>query len=248
MKHFIRVMSVILALGLAGCGSEKAESTGTESSVIQGCDAFEDCESGSTSAASADFKTEYESVNGTKNDEGKENRTVSIPEDNPMVISSAEEIVQKTENKETFYVYFGDALCPWCRSVIETALSEAEKAGVKTIYDVDLWDSEGRELLRDTWEIQDNSAVKTKDGTEAYYTLLEKFDAVLEEYTLSDDAGREYDTGEKRIYAPNFIYIENGEPAELVSGISAQQTDSRQELSDEILKDEEEIFSSFFSR
>ena len=51
---------------------------------------------------------------------------------------------------------------------------------------------------------------------------------------------------EKRIYALNFIYVEKGIPKKLVDGISSHQNDSREELTDEILKDEEEIFNKFF--
>ena len=77
------------------------------------------------------FKDEYESLNGTKNANGKEHRTVSIPSDNPIIISDAKEIVKMVESEESFYVYFGSKLCPWCRSVIEKALEVANMNGVK---------------------------------------------------------------------------------------------------------------------
>ena len=54
--------------------------------------------------------------------------------------------------------------------------------------------------------------------------------------------------GEKRLFAPSYIYIENGEAKKLTTGISDKQTDSRQELNDEILEDEEKHFKEFFNK
>ena len=46
------------------------------------------------------FKEEYESLNGTANDNGLEHRTVTIDENNPYVYSSGEEILEMIKNKE----------------------------------------------------------------------------------------------------------------------------------------------------
>ena len=243
----------LLCVALAGCGStssaaaSSASSSSSEAAVKQGCDAFEECV-GSTASSeeTASFKEEYEQYNGTENDSGKTYRTVTIPEDNPMKTVSAEEVVERIENGDTFYVYFGDALCPWCRSVIETAIDVSQDAGVDEIDYVDIWDESGNEVLRDTYEIQDGETVQTGEGTEAYQTLLQELDSVLDEYTLTDD-DNEYDVGEKRIYAPNYIYIEDGKAVKLVSGISDSQEDAWGELSDEMLQDEKDIFTDFFN-
>jgi hypothetical protein len=53
------------------------------------------------------FKEDYESLNGTTNDSGKEHRTISIDKDNPYETVDASKIVELMENGETFYVYFG---------------------------------------------------------------------------------------------------------------------------------------------
>ena len=50
------------------------------------------------------------------------------------------------ENKETFYVYFGDELCPWCRSVIEKFIEVAKKNDVKKVYYVKIWDDDHNEI------------------------------------------------------------------------------------------------------
>ena len=195
------------------------------------------------------FKEEYESINGSENVSGKVHRTVNINEKNPFVYTTAEDIVKKIENKETFYVYFGDKLCPWCRSVIEKFIEIANDKNIKTVYYVPIWDEDGEEIVRDKLKVNDEGNIEVvKEGTAAYKTLLEKLDNVLSVYSLSDKDGKSVDSKEKRIYAPNFIYIESGEAKKLVEGISEKQTDARQELTEEILKDEEEILNSFFNK
>ena len=57
----------------------------------------------------------------------------------------------------------------------------------------------------------------------------------------------EVKVGEKRIYAPNFIYVNNGKAVKMTEGISDKQKDAFEELSDEILEDEEKLFNEFFN-
>lgn len=63
---------------------------------------------------------------------------------------------------------------------------------------------------------------------------------------LSNEEVNKIEVGEKRIYAPNYFYISNGKVKKMVEGISDKQKDSREELTDEILKDEEEQFNDLF--
>ena len=193
-----------------------------------------------------EFKSEYESLNGVVNKNGKEHRTITISEDNPYIKTTPEEIVKKIENKETFYLYVGDPLCPWCRSVLEKSIEVAKNKGAKEIYYIEIWDAEGNEILRDKYELQEGEIVKTIEGTESYKKLLESFDSVLNEYNLKDENGEEISTGEKRIYAPNYFYIEKGVVKNMVEGVSEKQKDSREELTKEMLEDEEKIFNDFF--
>ena len=218
-KRFIYIILSILFLGvLTGCASKESK----------------------------EFKKEYEALNGHTNASGKEHRTISIPKDNPMEKVTATDIVNKINNKETFYVYFGDELCPWCRSVIEKAIEVAKKSGVKKIYYVKIWDKDGNEILRNKYTVKNEEIEETIEGTDAYNKLLEAFDSLLEEYTVTSEDGYKFELGEKRIFAPNFIYVKDGVAQKLVEGISDKQTDSRGELTDEILKDEENIFTQFF--
>ena len=192
------------------------------------------------------FKNEYEALNGKTNANGKVHRSVTIPKNNPIVISDAKEIVEMIEKEETFYVYFGSTLCPWCRSVIEKALEVANDNGIKKIYYVDIWDSEGNEILRDKYTLDENgNPVKSVDGTEEYTKLLTYFDSVLADYTYKlNDETKSF--GEKRIFAPTFIYVAKGKAIRMTTGISSNQTDARAELTDEILADEEKFFDELF--
>ena len=72
------------------------------------------------------FKEEYEELNGTiREKDGKKIRSVTIPENNPMIYSDEDEIVDMINNKETFVVYFGFEDCPWCRSIIPNLIEAA---------------------------------------------------------------------------------------------------------------------------
>jgi thiol-disulfide isomerase/thioredoxin len=188
------------------------------------------------------FKETYEVLNGTTNSKGLENRTISIDKDNPMITVDDAKIVDLINNKETFYVYFGFPSCPWCRSVIEKAIEVAKKNNIDKIYYVNILD------IRDTLEVNGTTIETVKEGSENYYKLIDLLKDVLSEYKLTDIDGNQVDASEKRIYAPNFIYVENGKAKKMIEGISSKQTESRMELSSEILQDEEEAFEEFFSQ
>ena len=217
-KKIFFIIFLITVLFITGCSNEKA----------------------------LELKKEYESMNGVEGKNGKVHRTVSIAEDNPYEKVQAKDIVDKINNKETFYVYFGDKLCPWCRSVIEKSIEVAKKKNIKKIYYVEIWNDEGEEILRDKYILENGSLNKTIEGLEEYTKLLEVFKDLLKDYTLTNEAGEKIETGEKRIYAPNYIYIEKGVPKTLITGISEKLTDSRGELTKEILEDEEKMFNEFF--
>ena len=192
------------------------------------------------------FKEEYENFNGNKNDYF-EYRNVSIDVDNPFVYSTAEGIVKMIENKETFIVYFGDPECPWCRSVIEQAIKSANNNSIKKIYYVRIWDGFHNEILRDVYELKDGVPLIKSNGTDAYYKLLEYFDEILNEYTLTDEVGKIVKVNEKRIFAPNFVFVRSGEAKELVQGISGKQESFNSSLTEDVIKEEEKIFDEFFA-
>ena len=194
-----------------------------------------------------EFKDDYEEINNQENKSGKKHREVNLSDYNKFVETTPEEIVNLINNKETFYVYFGSRLCPWCRSVIEKADEVSRLNDIDKIYYIDIWDDEASEIFRDKYEINESGElVKTVEGTKEYNFLLEKFDGFLRDYSVTSN-GKTIDTGEKRIYAPNFVFIEKGEIKKLITGKSELQKDSREELTEQMLKDEEKAFEEFFT-
>ena len=189
------------------------------------------CETEKKETSTNEFKKEYESINNTVNEKnGKKYRSVNIPDNNPMVITTAEEIVKKIEKKESFYVFFAFKECPWCRSVVEQLIKAANEKKVDTIYYVDVKD------IRDVKEIDEEGNIKTvSEGTEAYQSLLEQLGEVLEEYTLTKEEEK-IEVGEKRIYAPNLVAVYNGKARQLETGISDELEDPYGKLNDKVKK------------
>lgn len=194
------------------------------------------------------FKKEYENKNSEEIIAGENYRKLDISKNNPFIYSSGDEIVNKIENKETFYVYIGSSKCPWCRSVIEKFIEIANLNNIDKVYYVDIWGNDHEEILRDKYTLDENNKQqKTVDGTESYYKLLSYFDEFLEEYTLTTAKGKTVKVGEKRIFAPTFVYIEEGTVKKLVTGISDKQTTYNAELTNEILDDEAKTFKEFLN-
>ena len=196
------------------------------------------------------FKETYESLNG-KEIYGKKTRSISVPKDNPIKISSLKEINEMVDKKKTFYVYFGFESCPWCRSVVEKMIEVASEKGIKTIYYVDVRPGEDSydTDIRDEYAInEDGKIYLDRKGSKEYQEFQKKFKNILKDYKHGDIESLD-DTefsGAKRLGAPNFIYVKNGKPKKLITGISEKQTDGYQKLTKDILKDEEETFKDFF--
>jgi len=179
------------------------------------------------------FKNEYESLNNTKSESGKDIRNITIDEKNPMVYKTEDDIVNLINNKETFLVYFGFAKCPWCRSVLPTLLEVSKENKISTIYYVDVLN------IRDVYELDDNGNLnKTKEGTKGYNELLSLLGDKLSDYTLNGKS-----VGEKRIYAPNIVSIIDGKVDSVVTGISSLQTDGYMELTDEMVNETKNILN-----
>ena len=192
------------------------------------------------------FKEEYEGINGKETESGKTVRNLNIDNNNPFEYITDEKLLELINNKETFVVYFGFSSCPWCRSVIEEFINSAKDHSIENVYYLDIKE------IRDKYELNEShEAIRTKEGSNAYYELLNKLSNVLDDYeplTYVNAKGKtkKVTINEKRIYAPNFIYVEKGKAKKLVEGISTKQVDAREKLTDEMLKDEEKIFNEFF--
>lgn len=191
------------------------------------------------------FKSEYESVNGETQGDYKI-RELSISKKNPFIYKTAEELVELIEDKKTFVVYFGFADCPWCRSVLPSLIESAKENNIDTIYYVDV------KNIRDKYELDEkNKAVRTVEGTDAYYRLLELLDPVLSEYapltyTTKKNKTKKVTIEEKRIYAPNIVVVKNGNALQLETGTPETLTDPYMELTDGINNEIKCLFDCLF--
>ena len=80
--------------------------------------------------------------------------------------------------------------------------------------------------------IKDGEVKQTREGTTDYYKLLDKLDKELQPYTLTDDEGKEYDVGEKRIYQPFVLGVKNGSVVKSHTGTT--DLDEGQTLTDDM--------------
>lgn len=181
------------------------------------------------------FKNEYEESNGKSNSSGSIYPTVTISENNPVKYVTEAEAVDLLENG-TGVIYFGFSNCPWCRNMIGPLVTAAKEANT-TLYYLDIYD------IRSSYEIKDNELVKTKEGTEGYYKLLNLLDSELSDYVLKDDGKKEYITGEKRLYAPTVVAVKDGEVTKLHVGTVESQTDPYTKLSDEEINKLNKLFT-----
>ena len=196
------------------------------------------------------FKNEYEALNDKEEKEGQNYRTVSISENNPMKYAKASDIISKIDNKETFLVYFGYDTCPWCRLVIEELMNTASTYNINTIYYVDV------KNIRDVYSLNENhELVRTTEGTDGYYALINKLSPVLDNYEpltyeVKDKKKKTktvtVEIDEKRIYTPSVVLVKNGVPTLRTTGISKDIKDPYMELTEEMKKYAEEEFSKLF--
>ena len=197
-----------------------------------------------------DFKEEYEKVNGKTMINDIKYRTLDIDKNNPYVKVSIDEIAKKIENKETFYLYVGDPLCPWCRSGLEKMIEVANREKIETIYYVDFWDDEHNEILRDLYDVEvvgkKVNIIKTKEATEGYKILYKAVEDFIQDYTITKD-GKEYNVGVKKVYGGDHFYFNKGECEKYVSLRVPSLAKATDELTKEVLKEQEDLFTKFFT-
>ena len=209
-KFLLSLLMVIAVIGLTGCNN------GGDEKVVK-TDAIK-------------FKEEYESINGEEL-YGKKARELTIPEKNPFVYATADEIVEMMDNEETFAVYFGFNTCPWCRAAVSTLIDVANDLGLKKIYYVDVKE------IRNVLEVVDGEVTTKKEGSKGYMKLLKKLDNVLDDYELTDEDDKEVDAHMKRIYAPNIVSVVDGKAEKMTTATSDDLENPYDELTDKIIAD-----------
>ena len=190
------------------------------------------------------FKKEYESLNG-KILKGSSNKvkSLSISKTNPIKYTSYDEVIDVIK-KGTGIIYLGYPECPWCRSALPVLLEAAQDYKIDTIYYINMHDE------RDYYEVKDGKVVYKKDdngndikGTKGYFKLLKSLDSELDEYIVTDDDGKEYDTGEKRIYVPLIIFVHDGK----IVGTHLSTVDTQESGYDELTDEEYDELNGIYA-
>lgn len=160
------------------------------------------------------FKKEYESLNNTYNESSKHDYVkVEIDNDNPIVYSNYEEVVDILKNK-TGVIYFGFKECPWCRNAVPVLIDAAKELGIDKIYYYDNKDS------RDQKSLDENGNIVTeKEGTDEYKNLVE----ILKDYLPSYDGLN--DNSIKRLYYPTVVFVKDGKILSLHTSTVDSQKD-----------------------
>ncbi len=193
------------------------------------------------SADALKFVQEYESYNGQKTSAGKDYLNLDLIEDNPIVYKSDAEIVDIMK-KETALIYFGWPTCPWCRNTVGPLLEMAQENHVEKIYYVNILD------IRDSYKVENKKAVVDQKGTDAYYEILKFLDQELSDFKVTDEKGKEYATGVKRLYAPTVVAVADGTLKDIHVGTVESQEDPYVPLTKTEQKELINIFKNMYQK
>lgn len=155
------------------------------------------------SSDGARFKQEYEKYNNKSSEDGNKYQKLKISKNNKVKYITATEAIDILKNK-TGLIYMGFPNCPWCRGMLPTLLDTVKKSNQRELYYLDMTG------IRDTYEVKDYEVKKTGDGTPEYLDLLNLLDNYLDEYIIKDEDNFEYEVGEKRIYVPLVVAVQDG--------------------------------------
>lgn len=185
------------------------------------------------------FKREYEEYNNKNYDNGKEYFNVTLASKNPFKYIKEEDAV-KFLKEGTGVIYFGFPQCPWCRSLVPYLEKVAKDYGIDTIYYLNIVD------IRDTYKVEDKKAVVDKKGTDGYYAILDALKEYLTDFTITDEKGKKYSTGVKRLYAPTTVVVKKGK----VVGFNEGTVDSQAKfvaLNEDEIKELKNKLSTMFA-
>ena len=100
-------------------------------------------------------------------------------------------------------IYIGSATDETCQKIVPLLIDVVNKYHINHFYYLNIDDDVP------AFDITDEKLVKTKDGSEDYYKLLEILDPLLKEKIIKKD-GKDYKTNEKTISIPSVITVKNG--------------------------------------
>jgi len=188
------------------------------------------------------FEEEYEALNNKGNDyNDKKYLELDISKENIVDYAEEDEIVDILKDGSGV-IYFGFPNCPWCRAMINPLLETAKENGIKKIYYLNILD------IRDAYKVEDKKVLRTKEGSDAYYKILDLLSEQLSDYSVTDEKGKEYATGVKRLYAPTVVMVKNGEVKAIHVDVLESLKDPYAGLSEKQDKELREIFTSMINK
>ncbi len=132
-------------------------------------------------------------------------QVLDLPMDSPITVIPVSDALLL----ENSYLYFGANWCPHCRNMIGVLMQAAADMNADALY------ASSAEEIKTLWELDEkNEPVCTREAGPEYRELLSWLSPVLRDYTLRDSNGNLHETGEKRIYMPCIIHIQDGQPVE----------------------------------
>jgi len=182
------------------------------------------------------FKEEYEALN-----EKEGYIELDIDKSNPIEYADYDKLLEVIDNG-TAIIYLGFPECPWCRNALPVLFDVAKDKEVEVIYYMNILNE------RDSYIVEDKKLVYATDdegnekkGTKGYFKLLKALDEHLTDYVVSFE-GKEYKTGEKRIYAPTVVFVRDGE----VIGLHVSTVDSQESPKEPLTKKQyKELYSIY---
>jgi len=188
------------------------------------------------------FKEEYEALNNQGNNyNDKKYLELNIIDDNNIEYATEEEIA-KILKDGSGVIYFGFPGCPWCRAMIAPLLEEASKNGINKVYYLNILD------MRDAYKVENKKVLRTKEGSDSYYKILDSLSEYLKDYSITDAKGKEYATGVKRLYAPTVVMVKDGEVKAFHEDVVASLKDPYQGLTNEQDQELRNIFNDMISK
>ena len=182
------------------------------------------------------FRTEYAELNNQTNESnGKTYPTVDLNNNNPFVYASVDDIKNLFDNG-TGVIYFGFPTCPWCRNLVPVLNEAVNNTSIEKVYYYNI------KSIRSSISFDDNNKLVNEKGDDFYYYLLDKLDSYLTEYTIKDKNNKDYDTKEKRLYAPTVVFVKEGKIIGVHEGTVDSQEDPYVVLDD---KQKDELMSIF---
>ena len=86
---------------------------------------------------------------------------------------------------------------------------------------------------------------KTRDANPEYVKILDAVKDFVQDYTIDKD-GKTYNVGVKRLFGGDHFYFKDGKCEKYMSLRSDKLAGSFDPLTEEVLKDQEEVFTKFF--